>query len=163
MPLLLICVPHTTLAQPPRQSPPVATPVALAPQIDLETALQWTLQYNPTLLATRQSLNVSAEAVNVANHFPTSLNPTVSIQYEPWVYERQSNGQIASLDRSVYLTWGQPIELGHRQAFREQMAQAQYTQTRWNVLQAELAAMVQTYRRIRRPSIAARSSVSRRS
>jgi cobalt-zinc-cadmium efflux system outer membrane protein len=120
--------------------------LALAPQIDLETALQWTLQYNPTLLSTRQNLNVSAEAVNVARHFPTSLNPAVSIQYEPWVFGRGDNGQTGSLDRAVYLTWGQPIELGHRQAYREQMAQAQYTQTSWSVLQTELTAMVQTYR-----------------
>jgi cobalt-zinc-cadmium efflux system outer membrane protein len=127
-------------------NPPDAPALALAPQIDLETALQWTLQSNPNLVATRQSLNVSAEAVHVAQHFPTSLNPTVSIQYEPYVFQRQPNGQTASLDRAVYLTWGQPIELGHRQAYREQMAQAQYTQTRWTVLQAELAALVQTYR-----------------
>ncbi len=120
--------------------------LSLAPQIDLETALQWTLQYNPTLLATRQNLNVSAEAINVARHFPTSLNPTVSIQCEPWVFQRQPNGQSESLDRAVYLTWGQPIELGHRQAYREQMAQAQYTQTTWSVLQTELTTMVQTYR-----------------
>ena len=43
-------------------------------------------------------------------------------------------------------TWAQPIELGHRQAYREQMAKASYCQTRWNVLQAELAALIQTYR-----------------
>ncbi len=97
--------------------------MSLAPQIDLETALQWTLQFNPTLLATRQNLNVSAEAVNVAKHFPTSLNPTVSVQYEPWVFGQGDNGQSGRLDRAVYLTWGQPIELGHRQSYREQMAQ----------------------------------------
>ena len=83
------------------QEPPAQAELALVPQIDLETALQWTLQYNPSLLATRQNLNVSAEAVNVAHHFPTSLNPTVSIQYEPWVYQRQPSGQEASLDRAV--------------------------------------------------------------
>ena len=120
--------------------------MSLAPQIDLETALQWTLQFNPTLLATRQNLNVSAEAVNVAKHFPTSLNPTVSVQYEPWVFGQGDNGQSGRLDRAVYLTWGQPIELGHRQSYREQMAQAQYTQTRWSVLQSELTAIVLTYR-----------------
>ena len=43
-------------------------------------------------------------------------------------------------------TWAQPIELGHRQAYREQMARASYCQTQWNVLQAELAALIQTYR-----------------
>ena len=89
---------------------------------------------------------VSAEAVAVAQHFPTSLNPSVSVTYTPWVFERQPNGQVESLDRSVTVTWAQPIELGHRQAYREQMARASYCQTRWNVLQAELAALIQTYR-----------------
>jgi cobalt-zinc-cadmium efflux system outer membrane protein len=36
--------------------------------------------------------------------------------------------------------------LGNRQAFREQMARASYSQTRWTVIQAELAALIQTYR-----------------
>ncbi len=120
--------------------------MALAPQIDLETALQWTLQYNPNLIATRQSVNVSAEALNVAKHFPTSLNPSVSINFQPWVFERQPNGEIQRLDRLVDVVWQQPIELGHRQRYREQMAEAQYTQTRWTTLQTELAALVQTYR-----------------
>jgi cobalt-zinc-cadmium efflux system outer membrane protein len=120
--------------------------LALAPQVDLETALQWTLQYNPNLVSTRQGLNVSAEALNVARHFPMSLNPTVSVDVSPWVFERQANGQVDQLDRAVILTWAQPIELGHRQAYREQMAQAQLCQTQWNVLQAELTALVLTYR-----------------
>ena len=121
--------------------------LSLAPQIDLETALQWTLQYNPTLLATRQNLNVSAEAINVARHFPTSLNPTVSIQCEPWVFQRQPNGQVDHAGPSGRISLGASrSSSGHRQAYREQMAQAQYTQTTWSVLQTELTAMVQTYR-----------------
>ncbi len=112
----------------------------------METALQWTLRSNPNLVATRQNLSVSAEAVAVAQHFPTSLNPSVSVTYTPWVFEREANGQIQDLDRSVTVAWAQPIELGHRQAYREQMARASYCQTQWNVLQAELAALIQTYR-----------------
>ena len=130
----------------PEESIPTGPPLALAAQIDLETALQWTLEKNPNLVATRQNLRVSAEAVNVAEHFPTSLNPSISIEYTPWVFERQPNGQVQDLDRSVFITWAQPVELGHRQAYREQMARASYCQTRWNVLQAELAALIQTYR-----------------
>jgi len=147
--LTALCVtlaPLVAVTQELRQSAPVSEPVALAPQIDLETALQWTLQYNPNLIATRQSVNVSAEAMNVAKHFPTSLNPTVAVDVSPWVWERQPNGQIEQLDRSIVLTWEQPIELGHRQTYREQMARAQFCQTQWNVLQAELAALAQTYR-----------------
>jgi cobalt-zinc-cadmium efflux system outer membrane protein len=140
-------LPNAVRAQVPiAPGPPDAPVLAVAPQIDLETALQWTLQYNPNLVATRQGLNVSAEAVNVARHFPMSLNPTVTVDVAPWVFERQPNGQVDQLDRSIVLSWLQPIELGHRQAFREQMAQAQYCQTQWTVLQTELAALVLTYR-----------------
>ncbi len=124
-----------------------AVPVlALAPQIDLETALQWTLRSNPNLVATRQNVNASAAALAAARYFPTSLNPSVSVMYTPWVFEREANGQVDRLDRSVTVALAQPVELGHRQAYREQMARASYCQTQWNVLQAELAALVQTYR-----------------
>ena len=142
----LAALPFAARGEAPSENAPTRAPLALAAQIDLETALQWTLQSNPNLIATRQNLRVSAEAVNVAQHFPTSLNPTVSIDYTPWVFERQANGEVQSLDRSVVATWAQPIELGHRQAYREQMARASYSQTRWNVLQVELAALIQTYR-----------------
>ena len=143
---ILAALPLAARAQGLAENVPAGPPLALARQIDLETALQWTLQSNPNLVTTRQNLHVSAEAVAVAQHFPTSLNPSVSVAYTPWVYERQANGQIENLDRSVTVTWAQPIELGHRQAYREQMAHASYDQTRWNILQAELAALVQTYR-----------------
>jgi len=146
MALVLAAVPLTAWGQAPAENVPTGPPLALAAQVDLETALQWTLQNNPNLVATRQNLRVSAEAVNVAQHFPTSLNPTISIEYTPWVFERQPNGQIANLDQSYIATWAQPIELGHRQFHREQMARASYTQVRWNVLQTELAALIQTYR-----------------
>ena len=118
----------------------------MAPQIDLETALQWTLRSNPNLVATRQNVNASAAALAAARYFPTSLNPSVSVMYTPWVFEREANGQVDRLDRSVTVALAQPVELGHRQAYREQMARASYCQTQWNVLQAELAALVQTYR-----------------
>jgi outer membrane protein TolC len=138
--------PVSTQGQVPVERLPAGVPLSLAAQVDLETALQWTLERNPSLVATRQNLRVSAEAVAVAQHFPTSLNPSISVTYTPWVFERQPNGQVENLDRSVSVTWAQPLELGHRQAYREQMAQASYCQTQWNVLQTELTALVQTYR-----------------
>ena len=148
LPLLafLALTPLVGRAEPPLESVPPGPPLALAAQIDLETALQWTLQSNPSLVTTRQNLRVSAEALAVAQRFPTSLNPSISVTYTPWVFERQANGEVEKLDRSVAVTWAQPIEVGHRQASRERMARASYCQTQWNVLQAELAALVQTYR-----------------
>ena len=142
----LAALPFAARGESPTESVLTGPPLALAAQIDLETALQWTLQSNPNLIAARQNVRVSAEAVDVAQHFPTSLNPSVSVTYTPWVFERQANGEIQNLDRSVSVTWAQPIEIGHRQAYREQMARASYCQTRWNVLQAELVALIQTYR-----------------
>jgi cobalt-zinc-cadmium efflux system outer membrane protein len=139
-------VPFAAGTDAPADNSPAGPPLALAAQIDLETALQWTLQSNPNLVATRQNVRVSAEALAVARYFPTSLNPSVSIVYTPWVFEREANGESQRLDRLVEVTWAQPIELGHQQRYREQMAQASYYQTQWNVLQAELAALIQTYR-----------------
>jgi outer membrane protein, heavy metal efflux system len=143
---LLAALAHAAWAQPPMEIVPGGPPLALAAQIDLETALQWTLESNPGLVTTRQNLPVSAAAVNLARHFPTSLNPTVSVDVRPWVFERQPNGQVQNLDRSVVAGLSQPIELGHQQRFREQMADAAYCQTQWNIMQAELATLVQTYR-----------------
>jgi outer membrane protein, heavy metal efflux system len=144
--LFVAAMPIAAAAQAPAQDKPAGVPLALAAQVDLETALQWTLQNNPNLVTTRQNLHVSAQAVAVAQHFPTSLNPSVSVTFTPWVFERQANGEVETLDRSVSVVWAQPIELGHRQALREQMARASYCQTQWTVLQSELVALVQTYR-----------------
>jgi len=139
-------LPCTAGAQPAAEFGRGSPPLALAAQIDLETALQWTLASNPNLVTTRQNLSVSAAAVNVARHFPTSLNPTVTVDVRPWVFERQPDGQVQNLDRSIVLGWAQPIELGRQQGNRERMAEATFCQTQWTVLQAELAALVQTYR-----------------
>jgi len=158
--VLLPCwglVAAAALAEPPAE--PVAAPAPAPPGLSLpaaldangaafamETALTWTLQYNPDLIRLRQDLCVSAEAVNVARQFPTSLNPTVSVEVAPWVFERQPAGDVALLQTLVVASWQQPIELGHRGRERMVIAQATYSQTRWNILQAELEALVETYR-----------------
>lgn len=114
--------------------------------LDLQTALESTLQRNPDLVSQRQNLNVSAEALAVARHFPTSLNPTVSLDVRPWVFERIPGDGVNELQMLVNVTLSQPIELGHRTALRTSIAQASYCQTRFTVLQAEMSALVQTYR-----------------
>ncbi len=115
---------------------PAGTPV------DLRTALGLTLARNPDLVAIRQSLPVSSAAIAVAHRFPTSLNPTLSVDARPWVFERSR----APAEADVTISWNQPIELGHRRAYREAIARAAYSQAEWKVLQAELSALVQTYR-----------------
>ena len=58
--------------------------------LDLATALQWMLARNPDLVTLRRSLCVSSAAVAVAKQFPTSLNPTVTVNYEPWTFDRDT-------------------------------------------------------------------------
>ncbi len=114
--------------------------------VDLETALQWTLSGNPDLVAVRQDLGVSAAALAVARKFPMSLNPAVSVDVRPWTFERNTGQGARALGTQVSVSWLQPIELGHRTRRRTAIAQAAYNQTEWNILQAELTALVQTYR-----------------
>ena len=136
---------QSALPEPAAEVVPVPAAIAAIP-LPLETALEWTLARNPDLIARRQDICVSAEAVRVARRFPTSLNPTVAVDACPWVFQRLPNGQIDRLDTLVSVTWGQPVELGHRTAHRTAIAEATYTQTQWSILQAELLALVGTYR-----------------
>jgi outer membrane protein, heavy metal efflux system len=146
-------LPNGSVGPPQEQIPPPsplaggATSESVAP-VSLQTALEWTLSANPDLIALRQNLRVSSDAIAVARQFPTSLNPTVSLTIQPWVFERtpdqgQRVDQLATL---FNVSWQQPIEFGHRTEYRTQIAHAAFSQTRWNILQAELLAMVQTYR-----------------
>jgi cobalt-zinc-cadmium efflux system outer membrane protein len=50
------------------------------------------------------------------------------------------------LGTQVSLSWMQPIEFGHRTGRRVAIARAEYSQTQWNILQAELLALIETYR-----------------
>jgi cobalt-zinc-cadmium efflux system outer membrane protein len=123
---------------------PTADPPATL--LDLETALEWTLRYNPALIVQRHNVGVSVEALEVARRFPTSLNPTVSLEVEPWTFGRRPNGEIEHLNTVIFASVQQPIELGHRQQHRTAMAQAALDQARSGSLAAELSALVETYR-----------------
>ncbi len=137
--------PATAVAPEPIPRDPPANRSGSTP-VDLPTALEWTLSYQPGLIAVRQDLGVSAEAIEVARKFPTSINPTFSVDVRPWVVEPLPGGGSHPLQTLVGLGWSQPIEWGHRRGYRESMARATYSLTRWNILQAELTALVQTYR-----------------
>ena len=92
--------------------------------LDLESALRWTLSSNPDLVAMRQDLRVSAAAVAVAERFPMSLNPSVSLDIRPWSFEHDTGQGNRQLDTLVAISWMQPIEFGHRTGRRIAIAQA---------------------------------------
>ena len=121
-----------------------ATPSVV--RLDLQTALDLTLSANPDLIAVRQNLGVSAEAVEVARRLPTSLNPSVSVHLAPWVFQRLPEYGILQLDPLVAVSLQQPIQFGHMTAHRLSAARAAYDRERWIIVQAELQAVVQTYR-----------------
>ncbi|MCL4190737.1 MAG: TolC family protein [Thermoguttaceae bacterium] len=132
----------------PDTPPAVATgaeALSLTP-IDLHTALALTLSRNPDLLIVRQNVPVSCAAIAVARRFPTSLNPTVSVELRPWSFEKDMGTGSRPLDSDFTISWNQPFEFGNRRGYREAIARAAFNQTQWNVLQAELSALVQTYR-----------------
>ncbi len=131
-------------------------PVESPRNISLEAALYGAITSNPDLVSLRQGAAATAEAVEVARRFPTSLNPTLWIDVRPLVYERvpQSNlgnggiipAKLNQKDALMYFSLRQPIELGHQTTHRYHIAQAAYNQQRWTVVQAEMTALVQTYR-----------------
>jgi cobalt-zinc-cadmium efflux system outer membrane protein len=130
--------------------------------ISLELALYGAITNNPDLVALRNSNIASPEAVEVARRFPTTLNPTLWMDYRPITLiprdtfaNSGSNGGSSSKSSGpfyhngqgfFYISLRQPIELGHQTTHRWEIAKAALSQQQWTVLQAELLAMVQTYR-----------------
>lgn len=124
----------------------MSAPPATQIPVDLETALHWTLTSNPDLVAMRRDLGVSAAAIAVARRFPMSLNPTVSMDVRPWTFEHDAGQGSQPLGTQVSVSWMQPLEFGHRTGYRTAIARADYSQTQWNIQQAELLALVESYR-----------------
>lgn len=139
-----------------------ANPVALesGQNLSLQAALYGALTSNPDLISLRQG-NVpgnaaSPEAVEVARRFPTTLNPTLWVDVRPLAYERVPGGttpggrsfgpHMDQKDALMYFSLRQPIELGHQTRYRYAIAKSALTQQQWTVVQAELLALVQTYR-----------------
>ncbi len=139
--------------------------------LSLEQALTGALTSNPDLIALRtgNSALASAEAVEVARHFPVALNPTVFIDYRPITLIPNGtfgNGNAAGTGATkgtgattpnphgfyhngqgyLLVALRQPIEFGHQTTHRHSIAKAAYKQVQWQVVQAELSALVQTYR-----------------
>ena len=57
-----------------------------------------------------------------------------------------------------YVSLRQPVELGHQTTHRYRIAKAAYEQQKWTVLQAELLAIVQTYRFFETAELPARAA-----
>ena len=142
----------------------LATPASMGGQsISLQAALYGAITSNPDLVTLRQgnALAASAEAVEVARHFPTTLNPTLWIDYRPitlvptGTFGTTSPGGARTTSNTgfyhygqnfIYISLRQPIELGHQTTHRFHIAEAAFDQQKWVVVQAELTALVQTYR-----------------
>jgi cobalt-zinc-cadmium efflux system outer membrane protein len=126
--------------------------------MSLEAALYGAVTSNPDLATLRlgNPTTPSPEAVEVARHFPTTLNPTLWCDLRPiTLIPPEPFGGTGTTNQHgfykfgqfyFYLSLRQPVELGHQTTHRYHIAKAAYEQQRWTVVQAELLAMVQTYR-----------------
>jgi cobalt-zinc-cadmium efflux system outer membrane protein len=124
--------------------------------ISLQAALYGALTGNPDLVALRNSNIASPEAVEVARRFPTTLNPTLWVDYRPInlippdtfasTGPRHAGPYYHFGRQFFYVSVRQPIELGHQTTHRHEIAKAALNQQQWTVVQAELLALVQTYR-----------------
>jgi len=158
-------IPETpALAMPTPLSAP--TRITGSQSISLQTALYGALTSNPDLVTLREGNPsvASAEAVEVARRFPTTLNPTLWIDYRPISLippdtfgagaggggngggGRGSGPFYHNGGQYLYMSLRQPVELGHQTTHRYHIAKASYDSLQWTVLQAELTALVQTYR-----------------
>src|SRR5262249_28101018 len=143
-----------TLSVPGPPLPPLADSALLGGQsIALQAALYGALTGNPDLVTMRQGnpLAASPEAVAVAPHVPTTLNPTIWIDSRPIPLippdtfgSGSPGGRPAGRHGGFYhygqdyilISYRQPVELGHQTTHRYHIAQAAYDQQRWTVLQA---------------------------
>lgn len=154
-----------TAPSPTAPSPPtVADPTQGASQsLSLQAALYGAIRSNPDLVALRNGSLASPEAVEVARRFPTTLNPTLWIDYRPITLiprdtfgsngtgvgggGNRPTGPFYHHGQNYFLfSLRQPIELGRQTSHRHAIAKAALSQQEWTVVQAELLALVQTYR-----------------
>jgi cobalt-zinc-cadmium efflux system outer membrane protein len=137
--------------------PPAASPPALVGNsISLQAALMGAVTSNPDLLTLRNSNIASPEAVEVARRFPVTLNPTLWIDFRPITLiprdtfvssGHRPGGPFYHFGQVFwYISYRQPIELGHQTTHRYHIARAALNQQNWNIMQLEMATLVQTYR-----------------
>jgi cobalt-zinc-cadmium efflux system outer membrane protein len=133
------------LANPASEPTAIGTPPGRS--LALQEALLGAITANPDLVALRQNAPATAEAVEVARHFSTLLNPTIFLNPRPLSYERNNNRHTYRQVQGYFnFSVRQPIEWGHQTTHRYNIARAAHDQARWGITQAELLALVQTYR-----------------
>jgi cobalt-zinc-cadmium efflux system outer membrane protein len=137
---------------------PVAVPEAMyvGNSISLQAALLGAVTSNPDLVTLRNSNIASPEAVEVARRFPVTLNPTLWVDFRPITLippdtfggaMPHHTGPYYHMGKVFYyLSYRQPVELGHQTTHRYHIAQAALNQQHWNILQGELTTVVQAYR-----------------
>ena len=150
----------------PGAAPPEASTIGSS--LSLQQALTGALTSNPDLLTLRNGNQAaaSAEAVEVARHFPVALNPTVFIDYRPITLipngtfgNNGTGGSTTGVTNSnshggfyhngqgyLLVALRQPVEFGHQTTHRYNIAKAAYNVVQWQIVQAELTTLVQTYR-----------------
>jgi cobalt-zinc-cadmium efflux system outer membrane protein len=146
------------LAVPPVNPPPRAgaQPALVGNNISLQAALMGAVTSNPDLVTLRNSNIASPEAVEVARRFPVTLNPTLWVDYRP-ITLIPRNTFVGSMTNSHapfysfgqdwwYISYRQPIELGHQTTHRYHIALAALSQQTWNITQLEMTTLVQTFR-----------------
>src|SRR5262249_54862493 len=96
------------------------------------------------------------EAVEVARRVPVTLNPTLWGDFPPITLIPPDNF-VSSGARHTgpfyhfgqvfwYISYRQPIELGHQTTHRYNIARAALNQQNWNIMQLEMTTLVQTFR-----------------
>jgi cobalt-zinc-cadmium efflux system outer membrane protein len=140
---------------------PDTSPALGGQSLSLQMALYGALTSNPDLVTLRQGSPIanapSPEAVEVARRFPTTLNPTIWIDYRPiTLIPPDTFGTTTGAPKHggfyhygqnfILMSYRQPMELGHQTTHRYHIAKAALDQQQWTVTQAELTALVQTYR-----------------
>jgi len=149
--------PDVTPPMPAASVPGDAIPSVGGQSVSLQAALYGTLTSNPDLATLRlgNPTTPSAEAVEVARHFPTALNPTLWCDLRPITLippdpfgggGKNKGGYYKFGQFYFYLSLRQPVELGHQTTHRYNIAKAAFEQQHWTVVQAELLALIQAYR-----------------
>jgi cobalt-zinc-cadmium efflux system outer membrane protein len=130
--------------------------VLVGNSIGLQAALMGAVTSNPDLVTLRNSNLASPEAVEVARRFPVTLNPTLWIDFRPITLippdtfansGHRPGGPFYHFGQVWwYISYRQPVELGHQTTHRYHIARAALNQQNWNIMQLELTTLVQTYR-----------------